>query len=89
VSTGVEKRELKRVTPNMWTLLRYAERLDGQAEIGGPWVRTANILARRGFCTLRKLELGWHAIALTDAGREALVTHGPRQPVRWQNRRTT
>jgi hypothetical protein len=35
VSTGVEKRELKRVTPNMWTLLRYAERLDGQAEIGG------------------------------------------------------
>jgi hypothetical protein len=67
------------LTRTMMSLLGYAHRCpDGAAEIGGNagYVRSANILARRGLLTIRKLQHGWHAIELTAAGREA-YTHEP------------
>jgi hypothetical protein len=75
--TPSQHRELRRLTANMWSLLRYAAARDGEPkEIGGPWMRTANILHRRGFVTLHKRGNGWHSIELTPAGREAVTGVG-------------
>jgi hypothetical protein len=67
--------EVKRLTHTMWSALRYAGRLDGNAEVGGNagWMRSVNVLVRRGFCTLQPIADGYHRMKLTKAGFEALV----------------
>jgi hypothetical protein len=44
-----QEEELKRFTPTMWALLRYTAKHLPMAKIGGPWLRSARVLERRGF----------------------------------------
>ena len=50
--TPVQKLEMKRMTPVMWRILKIAT-LDDYA-VPLPHVRSALILARRGFISIRK-----------------------------------
>jgi hypothetical protein len=54
-------------------VLHVASRpIEEERSIGGPAVRSANILARRGFITMQRQPGGWHSAQLTEAGAEAL-----------------
>jgi hypothetical protein len=67
--TPAQQMEAKRLTRTMRELLTWAP-----GEIpGGSYIRSARILERRGFVTIRKAAGGWHAIELTEAGREAVA----------------
>ena len=68
--TPVQKLEMERMTPVMWSILKIAT-LDDYA-VPLPHVRSALILARRGFISIRKDDDGAIIPALTEAGREAL-----------------
>jgi hypothetical protein len=71
---NIQRINVKRLTPNMWSALEYAAKHDGGVEVGGAsWMRSINILARRGFCTVQRVGNGWHLMKLTEAGREALA----------------
>jgi hypothetical protein len=75
--TDAQKLEMKRFAHSMWTLLRYAAKMEAHgADIGGKWARTANILARRGFLIIGQADNGWRTVRLTDAGREAAASEG-------------
>jgi hypothetical protein len=77
--TPVQCQEVKRMTVAMWAALGYVARAGEHAEVGGNagWMQSINILARRGFCTLRPVEDGYHRIELTKAGAEALSQRAP------------
>jgi hypothetical protein len=51
----------------------------GEIPGGGGHIRSARILARRGFLTIRKAADSWHAIELTEAGREAVAQESTRR----------
>jgi hypothetical protein len=71
--TRAQEMETKRFTQSMWTMLRYAKKMHPfTAEVGGPFMRTATILERRGFLTMARKRKGCN-IALTEAGHEALA----------------
>jgi hypothetical protein len=48
--TPAQQMEVRRFTYSMWTMLEHARKMHpSEAEIGGPYMRTARILERRGF----------------------------------------
>jgi hypothetical protein len=60
----------------MWSVLYVARRPPEEERwIGGPTLRSANILARRGFITMQRQPGGWYSVRLTEAGAEALNQH--------------
>jgi hypothetical protein len=72
--------ELRRLTRNMWELLHHVDAHEprGVDVLFGTWLRTARILARRGFLSEPQRQAGgFYSTHLTDAGREA-VHHKPR-----------
>jgi hypothetical protein len=77
--TRVQELEVRRFTQNIWTLLYCVDGKPTQeAEVCGPFLRTARILKRRGFVSLVPgSDRGFYGVRLTDAGREALIS--PRQ----------
>jgi hypothetical protein len=77
--TPAQQRELKRLTPLMWTILGYAKRCSPPVDdvvpaVGGVMLRASRILERRGFITVHPPTRpgGWHVIELTEAGYEAM-----------------
>jgi hypothetical protein len=71
--TRVQELELKRLTPKMWAVLEYVARMEPSvAPVAGMAIRSARILARRGFLSLNRHDRG-HDASLTDAGREAVA----------------
>jgi hypothetical protein len=58
----------------MWAVLRCARR-HGESDpwLCGPMVRTANILARRGFLKIQRQPKRFYSTQLTNAGTEALL----------------
>jgi hypothetical protein len=54
----------------MWEVLLGAKRFGWTC---GPWMRSANILVRRGFIEIERRRDGFHDVQLTEAGREALA----------------
>jgi hypothetical protein len=72
-----QQMEMKRLTPCMWSLLHHCGRMHPlKAQIGG-YVRSANILARRGFISIERGRDG-HTARLTEAGHEAVRHAGYR-----------
>jgi hypothetical protein len=69
--------EMQRFTRTMWTVLNNASAKQGETDIlFGPLLRSARLLAQRGFLTEpRKLSHGWHSACLTEAGREAITAN--------------
>jgi hypothetical protein len=69
----------------MGCLLRYtAKVMPEDAEVAGGWMRTVNILQRRGFVILTRAvrPRGYHRVQLTDAGREAVAWASPKNLAR-------
>ena len=80
--TLAQHMEVKRMTAVMWAILHCARTLpESEPWLGGHMVRSANILARRGFIKIQRHPRGY-SIRLTPAGAEALATRmvrdGPR-----------
>jgi hypothetical protein len=70
--TRAQELEMRRLTQPMWQLLRYAK--DSSQEAGCPVsLRTGQILARRGFLTIKSDGGGYYSVDLTEAGHEALA----------------
>jgi hypothetical protein len=68
------------MTHIMWMILRHAQQMQGvDCWVAGPMVRSANILARRGFLEIRRRKRGMHDIWLTEAGFEALKLRDNRE----------
>jgi len=68
-----QEEELKRFTPTMWALLRYTAKHCPMAKIGGPWLRSARVLERRGFIIVCRCVGGCYSMRLTPAGAEAMA----------------
>ena len=65
--------QVKRFTPTMWALLRYTAKHCPKAKIGGPWLRSARVLERRGFIIVCRCVGGCYSMRLTPAGAEAIA----------------
>jgi hypothetical protein len=78
--TPAEDHRIKRFTPAMWQVLRYAARHGPTAKIGGRWLRSAQALERRGFAVVWRCTSGCHAIRLTAAGAEVLTDTRDKNP---------
>jgi hypothetical protein len=65
--TPAQQMEAKRLTQAMRDVLFFAP-----GEIRGVAIRSARVLARHGFVTIRDAGDGWHEVELTEAGREAV-----------------
>jgi DNA-binding MarR family transcriptional regulator len=74
--TGAQKMELKRMTPKMWSVLRYVYVMqkDPGASLYGETLRSARTLERRGFLTISRRDRS-HFAKLTEAGYEAMAEH--------------
>jgi hypothetical protein len=74
--TPAQRKEVARMTSTMWSVLYVARRPPKEERwIGGPTVRSANILAERGFITMQRKPGGLYSVRLTDAGTQALNQH--------------
>jgi hypothetical protein len=72
--TRCQELEMRRVTKQMWALLRYAKQMDPQpADVSAPLLRTARILKQRGFLVVAPEGGGYYAGRLTEAGHEAVA----------------
>jgi hypothetical protein len=75
--TPAQQMEARRLTPNMWALLRYAHKMHPiAAGVYGPSLRSARILERRGFLSVTRDHNGPHSdcsVQLTKAGLEAMA----------------
>jgi hypothetical protein len=73
--TPAQELEMRRFTASMWSLLRYAARMQPHAAIGGSRLQTANLLQRHGFVIVMRARDygGGHQLTLTSAGHEALA----------------
>ena len=76
--TPAQQMEVRRFTYSMWTMLKHARKMHpSEAEIGGPYMRTARILERRGFLSVTGTPKRYSA-RLTEAGQEALASKAAR-----------
>jgi hypothetical protein len=79
--TPVQEQEMRRFTRTMWNLLECASASGGEVDlIFGNKIRSARILARRGFLTEpRRLSGGWYSANLTKVGCEAVQARPKRK----------
>jgi hypothetical protein len=69
--TLAQEQEIKRLTPLMWTLIRYcAKAYPSDCDVFGNALKSARFLERRGFVQIARTSRRCHRARLTDAGLE-------------------